>query len=498
MGKNFEFRDYQKESYKVGFEVLNREARGKRMVSGMIVNPTGAGKGFLVGKLSEDVKEPILVLQPSKELLSQNFKKFEMFGGKASICCSSLRERTVGGVPYTTVNGREIRCDEITRVTFGTIGSLTSRIDELKEMGVKKVIIDEAHLNSKPTTRLKKFLKEVGVTNILGLTATPFYLNGGMEGSRIEMINRTRGSIFKTIDYVVQISDISKDFWSPLHYSFIKTDQNYLQLNSSGTGYTEVSIRDFFQNNSLYTRIKEKVDEARKQGRKKIVVFVPTIEEAEILHKQMKGSLIVHSKMPVPLRKAMVDDFSYGKGDVIINVSVLSVGYDHSEIDCIIDAAPTNSIASFYQKLGRGVRQGKKKDCEVVDMAGNVGRFGKIEGLKIEDDEQHGWGLFSENGDILSHYSCNIYPRPKRGKEFEFVPPGEQPEKQKFHFGKHQGKTIEEVLKTKDGKGYCLWMTGKDSSFKAFGAKNKRFVEYVRQSLINLERGPKKEAPLPF
>src|SRR5699024_7602724 len=275
MGKNFEFRDYQKESYKVGFEVLNREARGKRMVSGMIVNPTGAGKGFLVGKLSEDVKEPILVLQPSKELLSQNFEKFEMFGGKASICCSSLRERTVGGVPYTTVNGREIRCDEITRVTFGTIGSLTSRVEELKDMGIKKVIVDEAHLNSKPTTRLKKFLKEVGVTNILGLTATPFYLNGGMEGSRIEMINRTRGSIFKTIDYVVQISDISKDFWSPLHYSFIKTDQNYLQLNSSGTGYTEVSIRDFFQNNSLYTRIKEKVDEARKQGRKKIVVFVP-------------------------------------------------------------------------------------------------------------------------------------------------------------------------------------------------------------------------------
>lgn len=864
MGKKFEFRDYQKESYRVGFEVLNREARGKRMVSGMIVNPTGAGKGFLVGKLSEDVKEPILILQPSKELLSQNFEKFEMFGGKASICCSSLRERTVGGVPYTTVNGREIRCDEITRVTFGTIGSLTSRVDELKEMGIKKVIIDECfpagtpirtecgvmtirqihnkiqgggsvrvnsyneekgifefkdvigsknngvrevikmvfskmvfectknhkirtlsgwksaedlkvgeavltsyekdnvgsyvrlnrdqidlavgsslgdgyrearlesknvfrlrfrhgekqeeylkfkanifncedkvrrqevngyagkpcyhvntptfysevdfsdsfkqidnlnlkslsilwmddgsmskeensgtlytlglyrdkveylnrkikslgirgtkvrktkisnsgkdywyirfskqsiedmstlcakyihksmdykvnkenrglcgtyewdketrdvvkilrkveevekkkevfdievegnhnftvtseaaknylgkregvsgggvvvhncHLNTKPTTRLKKFLKDVGVTNILGLTATPFYLNGGKEGSRIEMINRTDETIFNTIDYVVQISDISKDFWSPLHYSFIKTDQNYLQLNSSGTGYTEVSIRDFFQNNSLYTRIKEKVDEARKQGRKKIVVFVPTIEEAEILHKQMKGSLIVHSKMPVPLRKAMVDDFSYGKGDVIINVSVLSVGYDHSEIDCIIDAAPTNSIASFYQKLGRGVRQGKKKDCEVVDMAGNVGRFGKIEGLKIEDDDQHGWGLFSEDGDILSHYSCNIYPRPKRGKEFEFVPPGEQPEKQKFHFGKHQGKTIEEVLKTKEGKGYCLWMTGKDSSFKAFGARNKRFVEYVRQSLINLERGPKKEVPLPF
>lgn len=41
-------------------------------------------------------------------------------------------------------------------------------------------------------------------------------------------------------------------------------------------------------------------------------------------------------------------------------------------------------------------------------------------------------------------------------------------------------------------------MTGKDSSFKAFGARNKRFVEYVRQSLINLERGPKKEVPLPF
>lgn len=662
MSKEFKFRDYQEKSYKIGLRILNRvsKAKTKKMVSGMIVNPTGAGKGFLVGKLSEDVSEPILVLQPSKELLEQNFIKFEIFGGKATVCCSSLTERTRGGIPYTTINGREMRSDEISEITFGTIGSLTSRIPELKELGIKKVIIDECfpagtpirtecgvmtirqihnkiqeggtvrvnsynekeevfelkevigsksngvkeviklsftnltfectrnhkirtlsgwksaedlklgeavltsygkdnvgsyielkkveevgkkkevfdlevegnhnftitskaaqnylgkregvsgggvvvhncHLNSKPDTRLKKFLEDLGVTNILGLTATPFYLNGGMEGSRIQMINRTKGTIFKSIDHVVQISDINKEYWSPLEYSLIKVDQKYLSINSSGTGYTEVSLRDFFQNNNMYDRISQEVSKAKKEGRKKIVIFVPTIEEAEILHKKIRGSLIVHSKMPTDLRKAMVDDFSYGKGDVIINVSVLSVGYDHSEIDYIIDAAPTNSIASFYQKLGRGVRQGKKDNCNIVDMAGNVGRFGKIEELKIEEDDDHGWGLFNEKGEILSHYSCNIFPRPIRGKEHSndlfFV----NSEDKVFTFGKFKGKTIEEVLKAKGGKGYCLWMTKEDSEFQPQTRGMKNFVGYIRQALIDLEREPqkddKKEVPMPF
>jgi len=62
-------------------------------------------------------------------------------------------------------------------------------------------------------------------------------------------------------------------------------------------------------------------------------------------------------------------------------------------------------MALWYQIIGRGTRidpKKVKKDCVVVDYCGNIERFGKVEHLTVEDIPGYGWGMFGENGRLLT------------------------------------------------------------------------------------------------
>lgn len=62
---------------------------------------------------------------------------------------------------------------------------------------------------------------------------------------------------------------------------------------------------------------------------------------------------------------------------VVVNVDIFSCGFDCKEISCIIMARPTFSVIWSLQAIGRGLRSSPgKKDCIILDNAGNVFRFG--------------------------------------------------------------------------------------------------------------------------
>src|SRR5690606_5807003 len=91
-----------------------------------------------------------------------------------------------------------------------------------------------------------------------------------------------------------------------------------------------------------------------------------------------------------------------GNIKTVYNVGVLTEGFDYPELDTVIIARPTASLALYMQMIGRGIRIaiGKEK-CAVVDMCGNVQKFGKIEEMRFENDEIEGWVL-RNNKQILS------------------------------------------------------------------------------------------------
>jgi len=75
----YKLRNYQDNSVIAGIEILSSTKARREL----LVLPTGAGKSIVIAKIVEQIKEPVIILQPSKELLEQNYDKFINVGGKA-------------------------------------------------------------------------------------------------------------------------------------------------------------------------------------------------------------------------------------------------------------------------------------------------------------------------------------------------------------------------------------------------------------------------------
>ena len=142
----------------------------------VMVAPVAYGKSICIANTVMRLDAPSIILQPNKELLEQNFKKYIGYGYKASICSQSLKLYQKNKRPYTEIDGVPYLCDEISDVTFATSGSIKSMVEQVKAMKVKYLIIDECHLNTKTASVIRDFIAATKIRNVLGVTATPIVL----------------------------------------------------------------------------------------------------------------------------------------------------------------------------------------------------------------------------------------------------------------------------------------------------------------------------------
>lgn len=91
-------RPYQDEAVKTILKYVNSTSVKKPLV----VAPTGAGKSLYIAATANAIKDPILVIQPNKELLEQNYNKYISYGNKASIYSASLKSKEIGHVTFAT------------------------------------------------------------------------------------------------------------------------------------------------------------------------------------------------------------------------------------------------------------------------------------------------------------------------------------------------------------------------------------------------------------
>lgn len=375
-------RYYQDDGVDAGMKVMTAKSK-----KGIVVQPTGAGKSHIVAEIVKRLPDtPIVVLQPTKELLKQNYSKYVKIGGKASIYCSSLKKKIKNKKMYTEINGEDKRCDEISRVTYATIGSIKKELPKLIKMGVKHIIVDEIHLQSKIGSQMRQFIKGLKATNVLGLTATPIYLEGGMAGSRLVMINRSFGTMFRDIVQVTQIHELvnakPNPYWTPFVYKIIKGDDSNLKLNTSGSDYTEYSQKQYYESNRLKEQIVEEVKRLKKEGRKRILIFVPTIDEANQLYGLIPNSAVVHSKMSVEERDFMVEAFTTGDIPVAINcldkeTEILTKrGWvTHSNISLEDQVANWDNGNIYFEKPNKLIKKNIEKGDKMISYESNSVNF---------------------------------------------------------------------------------------------------------------------------
>lgn len=154
---NYTLRDYQQQSSDAAVSFFQT----KNDRNGLLVLPTGAGKSLVIADIAFRLGEPLLVLQPSREILSQNFAKLKSYGVEdCSIYSASLNSK------------------KISRITFATIGSIMAHINDFDHF--KYIIVDEAHCVNASQGQYKQFFDKVR-RKILGLTATPYRLSAALQ-----------------------------------------------------------------------------------------------------------------------------------------------------------------------------------------------------------------------------------------------------------------------------------------------------------------------------
>lgn len=398
--------------------------------STIVVAPVAFGKSICIANTAILIDSPIVVIQSSKELLIQNYKKYTSYGFEAQIFSSSLKSRKIG------------------KVTFATIGSIVKYAQYFKEIGVKHVIVDECDYAPKSSNQIGIFCKAINAKKIIGFTATPLYLVNGKNGNSLKMLTDVRSSVFKSICHVTQCKEmVDKGYWTPIDYRHVDVNTSMLKLNSTGNDYTSETLRQFIQDNDITKHVIYFCERMKKA--ESILVFVDSIDYAEELCKILPNSVAIHSKLSSDERDEKVNGFKSRKYRIAINVGVLAVGFDFPELQVIIHARPTNSIRIWYQTIGRVVRLAEGKDiCLVVDLSGNLAKFGKIEDLVYEYHPAYGW-ILKNHRQILSTNSIIEADAVKRISRLAI---GDY----QIPFGKFKGKSLKFLFF--EDKRYLTWL----------------------------------------
>lgn len=332
-----------------------------------------SGKSLVIADIASRLEGPLLVFQPSKEILQQNFAKLQSYGIFDCGCYSA-----------------SVGCKDINRITFATIGSVMNHMSDFDCF--KNIIIDECHYVNSKAGQYKEFI-EAKNRQVVGLTATPYRLDRAEGGSILKFLTRVRPRIFSKVIYCCQIGELlSKGYLADLHYYDLTTlDLRRVRSNSTGADYDERSLLAEYERSGFYDKLSNTVVKVLqpKSGipRKGVLVFTAFTMEARQLVDKLQSlgvnAAIVTGETPKKEREAILEGFKRREIKVVVNVGVLTTGFDYPALDTVVLARPTKSLGLYYQMVGRAIRPFEGKDGWIVDLSGNYSRFGNVADLFI-------------------------------------------------------------------------------------------------------------------
>lgn len=337
----------------------------------IIALPTGAGKSFVIALIIEQLLEKnsrghILVLSHNREILEQNAEAIESHIGQSV------------GVYSSGLNRKEIK-----KVTVAGIQSAYRNPIEFEKF--KTIIIDECHLiPSSDNTMYRKFFQYLYNPRLIGLTATPFRLGDGL-------IYGNEEAIFDDMVYDLTSMDnfnkLVEDGY--LCKLITRSTRNELDTNGVRTIAGDFDLKEMSIAFDREAITKACVNEMLMVGKtyNKWLIFAIDIDHAEhiaeVLNQSGIKAGVVHSKMEDD-RDTVIQDFKAGNLRALVNVNVLTTGFNDPEIDLIIMMRPTKSPVIHVQTIGRGLRVSPKKDhCCILDFAGNTERLGPINDVRV-------------------------------------------------------------------------------------------------------------------
>ena len=394
----FHVRQQKKNVLRTGFsvEILSEddfygfELDGDHLyVDGNFVVHHNTGKSLVLAQIAKDSVEKwngrVLILAHVKELLEQNADKIRKLCPelKIGIYSAGLRSR-----------------DTTEQVIVAGIQSVYNKACELDAFDL--VVVDEAHaISSEGDGMYRTFLADMKVINphvrVIGLTATPFRLKGGLICKPENILNE--------ICYEAGLKEmIQQGYLSPLISRAGRAEANLANLHIRGGEFISDEVAAAMDNDALVTSACREIVELTRD-RKSVLIFTASVDHCKHVAEKIqafsgKECAIVTGDTSPAERAEIIARF---KGEFIpadlfgtpkpplkflANVNVLTCGFDAPNTDCVVMLRPTNSPGLLIQCAGRGTRlspETGKSSCLFLDYGGNILRHGPLDMIKVKE-----------------------------------------------------------------------------------------------------------------
>ena len=336
----------------------------------LAVAPTGAGKTVMlsavVGRMLAEGSGKACVLAHRDELTRQNVTKFCRVNPGLSTSIVDADSKSWRG-----------------RTTFAMVPTL-ARSSNLEAMPpLDLLVIDEAHHAAAPGYRriIDAARERNPECRIYGVTATP---NRGDK--------KALRPIFSNVADQVRLGELVRSGHLVPPRTFVidvGTGEALRKVKRTADDFDMAEVDRIMNKAPVTEAVIRHWQE--KAGNRKNVVFCSTVDHARNVTEAFSAAgveaVLVHGDLPDGERRAALRRFEKGDTRVVVNVAVLTEGWDHPPTSCVVLLRPSSYKSTLIQMVGRGLRTIDpnehpgviKTDCVVLDFGTSTLLHGSLE-----------------------------------------------------------------------------------------------------------------------
>ena len=336
----------------------------------LAVAPTGSGKTVMLsavtGRVLTEPDAKACILAHRTELTGQNRAKFLRVNPTLSTSVVDAVEKSWAG-----------------NATFAMVQTLSrgANLDQIPSLDL--LVIDEAHHATSPSYRavIERAQQKNPKLLLAGLTATP---NRGDGTGLREVFSNVADQItlgeMIAAGHLVPPRTFVLDVGAQEALGKVRRTADDFDMNEVASILNKAVI-----NEAVVAQWKEKA-----AGRKTIV-FCSTVAHAldVCVAFNIAGvpAGLIHGELPDAERKACLAAYETGDVQVLVNVAVLTEGYDYTPTSCVVLLRPSSYKSTLIQMVGRGLRTVDpqefpgvvKTDCVVLDFGTATLMHGSLE-----------------------------------------------------------------------------------------------------------------------
>jgi len=276
-------------------------------------------------------------------------------------------------------------------ITFAGIQTIEKNLHNFDPFDI--CLIDECHLLPRSAQtqygRACTLLKQMNPKcRFVGLTATPFRLDSGS-------LHKGEGALFDSVTYDIPVQKlVDSGYLVPITAKRGVTVADMSGVKKRGGDFVSKEMAQAFED-VLQSACDEIIE--RGKGRKAWMVFCASVEQAEktkqiMIQSGISAELII-GDTPRVQRKDIIDRYKAGSVRCLVNVDVLTTGFNAPITDLLALVRATDSTSLYVQIVGRAMRTYPgKKDALLLDFGGNVERHGPIDDVIIKQPSGSGDG----------------------------------------------------------------------------------------------------------